>query len=149
MKARYIDAAAGVGVHGDLAGGWTFLAAETPGDDAAIRRVADARRVSIHLHAGARRVGASGRADLLVSDAGTVTRYVYGIEYEPAMMRESIFKAGIERAASTAVGFMYRCYHYDPDANSHAHAGVVALRSSAPAVHRPAARGARTDAPDP
>ena len=45
-------------------------------------------------------------------------------------MRESIFKAGLAEPA-TAVGFMNRCYHYDPDANSHAHAGVVALRIGA------------------
>jgi hypothetical protein len=46
------------------------------------------------------------------------------------MMRESIFKAGLSES-STAVGFMNRCYHYDPDANNHARAGVLALRIGA------------------
>ena len=46
------------------------------------------------------------------------------------MLRESIFKAGLSEAA-TAVGFMNRCYHYDPGANSHARAGVLALRIGA------------------
>ena len=57
------------------------------------------------------------------------------------MMRESIFKAGKAEPA-TAVGFLNRCYHYDPGANSHAHAGVVALRLGAAGFHRVARCGA-------
>jgi hypothetical protein len=45
-------------------------------------------------------------------------------------MRESIYKAGIAEPAA-ALGFMIRCYHFDPDANSHARAGVLALRYGA------------------
>jgi hypothetical protein len=59
-----------------------------------------------------------------------VTRYLHGIEYEPAVLRESIYKAGIAEPAA-AVGFLLRCYHFDPDANSHARAGVLALRFGA------------------
>jgi hypothetical protein len=59
-----------------------------------------------------------------------VTRYVYGIEFDPAIMRESIVKAGLAEPA-TAVGFMNRCYHFDPDATSSARAGVLALRVGA------------------
>ena len=59
-----------------------------------------------------------------------VTRYIHGIEYEPAMLRASIYKAGIAEPAA-AVGFLLRCYHFDPDANSHARAGVLALRFGA------------------
>ena len=32
---------------------------------------------------------------------------------------------------SSAVGFLNRCYHYDPEANSHARAGMLALRLGA------------------
>jgi len=67
---------------------------------------------------------------ILLSASGVVTRYVYGIEYEPAMLRESIYKAGIAEPAA-AVGFLLRCYHYDPGANSHARAGVLALQYGA------------------
>ena len=45
-------------------------------------------------------------------------------------MRESIVKAGLAEP-STAVGFMNRCYHFDPDANNHSRAGVLALRLGA------------------
>src|ERR1041384_5968959 len=52
------------------------------------------------------------------------------MESAPAVRRESIYKAGIAEPAA-AVGFMLRCYHYDPNANSHARAGVMALRIGA------------------
>jgi hypothetical protein len=32
---------------------------------------------------------------------------------------------------ASAVGFLNRCYHYDPDANNHSRAGVLALRIGA------------------
>lgn len=109
--------------------GWTFLAAATPGDDAAIRRVAQAVGFS-YTYIPERAEWAHPAALIFLSTAGTVTRYVYGIEYETAMMRESIFKAGLQEP-STAVGFMNRCYHFDPDANSHVRAGVLAMRLGA------------------
>ena len=55
---------------------------------------------------------------------------VLGIDFDPQVMRESIYKAGLAEP-SAAVGFMIRCYHYDPGANSHARAGVLTLRIGA------------------
>jgi protein SCO1/2 len=109
--------------------GWTFLVAAMPGDGSQIKRVADTVGFS-YTYIPERAEWAHPAALIFLSTAGAVTRYVYGIEFAPDMMRESIFKAGLSEA-STAVGFMNRCYHYDPDANSHAHAGVVALRIGA------------------
>jgi protein SCO1/2 len=109
--------------------GWTFLVAETPGDAASIRRVAEAVGFSYTFVAD-RAEWAHPAALIFVSVTGTVTRYVYGIEFEPAVMRESIIKAGTSEPA-TAVGFMNRCYHFDPDANNHSRAGVMALRVGA------------------
>jgi len=65
-----------------------------------------------------------------LSAGGAVTRYVYGIEFDPKIMRDSIYKAGMAEPA-TAVGFMLRCYHFDPDANSHTRGAVIALRVAA------------------
>lgn len=129
MKARYVTRMAELGVHGDLVGGWTFLEAETPGDDAAIRRVATACGFR-YAYVPDKAQFAHPATIMLVSNTGTITRYLNGIEYAPAMLRESIFKAGMSEPAST-VGFMFRCYHYDPDANSYAHVGVVALQFAA------------------
>jgi protein SCO1/2 len=128
MRRRYIDrlpedqrAAAETG--------WTFLVAATPGDDRAIRRVADTVGFR-YAYIKDRAEWAHPAALILLSGAGVVTRYLYGIEFEPAVMRESIYKAGIAEPAA-AVGFMLRCYHYDPNANSHARAGVMAMRIGA------------------
>jgi len=107
--------------------GWTFLV----GDAAAIRRVAETVGFG-YTYIPERAEWAHPAALIFLSSAGAVTRYVYGIEFDPAMMRESIVRTGAAEA-STAVGFMIRCYHYDPDATSHAHAGVVAMRIGAAA----------------
>ena len=124
MRARYIDRLPEA-QRADARTGWTFL----HGDEAAIRRVADAVGFK-YTYIPERAEWAHPAALIFLSTTGAVTRYVYGIEFEPPMMRESIFKAGLSEA-STAVGFMNRCYHYDPDANSHVRAGVLALRIGA------------------
>lgn len=109
--------------------GWTFLVAATPGDAAAIHRVAEAVGFR-YTYIVDRAEWAHPAALILLSASGVVTRYVYGIEFDPMVMRESIYKAGIAEPAA-AVGFILRCYHYDPNANSHARAGVMALRIGA------------------
>ena len=109
--------------------GWTFLLAAMPGDGAAIRRVADTVGFR-YTYVKERAEWAHPAALILLSAAGVVTRYVHGIEYEPAMLRASIYRAGVAEPAA-AVGFLLRCYHFDPDASSHARAGVLALRFGA------------------
>ena len=109
--------------------GWTFLLAAVPGDGAAIRRVADTVGFR-YTYIQDRAEWAHPAALILLSAAGVVTRYLHGIEYDPAVLRASIYKAGVSEPAA-AVGFMLRCYHYDPDANNHARAGVLTLRVGA------------------
>jgi protein SCO1/2 len=129
MKVKYLARLAQLGATGDLADGWTFLAAGAPGDDASIRRVADA--VGFHYnYVPERAEWAHPAALMFVSSQGVMTRYVYGIEFATPMMRESIIKAGMSEP-TTAAGYMLRCYHYDPEEGSYAHAGVVVLRFAA------------------
>lgn len=128
MRTRYIDRLPEA-QRADAKAGWTFLVAEIPGDGAAIRRVAEAVGFS-YTYIADRAEWAHPAALIFVSVKGTVTRYVYGIAFEPQVMRESIIKAGTSEPA-TAVGFMNRCYHFDPDANNHSRAGVMALRIGA------------------
>lgn len=128
MKERYIAKLPEV-QRGPAEKGWTFLAAAAPGDAAAIRRVAEAVGFK-YVYVEDRAEWAHPAALMFLSTTGVVTRYVYGIEYDPKVIRESIIKAGLAEPA-TAVGFMNRCYHFDPDANSHTRAGVFALRIGA------------------
>jgi protein SCO1/2 len=107
--------------------GWTFLVAN--GDAAEIARVAAAVGFS-YAYIEERAEWAHPAALIFLSTAGTVTRYVFGIEFDPQMMRESIFKAGLAEP-TTAVGFMNRCYHFDPSASDHSREGMMALRVGA------------------
>jgi protein SCO1/2 len=128
MRQRYLDRIA-EDQRATARAGWTFLVAAVPGDSSAIQRVADAVGFR-YTYVKDRAEWAHPAALILLSAGGVVTRYLYGIEYDPKVMRESIYKAGLAEPAA-AVGFMLRCYHYDPGANSHARAGVTALRVGA------------------
>jgi protein SCO1/2 len=128
MRQRYLERLPEA-LRASAAKGWTYLVAETPGDGAAIRRVAESVGFS-YTYVADRAEWAHPAALIFLSVTGTVTRYVYGIEFDPQAMRESIIKAGTSEPA-TAIGFMNRCYHYDPDANNHSRAGVMALRIGA------------------
>jgi protein SCO1/2 len=128
MRDRYV-ARAPEGDRERAQTGWTFLLAAVPGDDTQIRRVADAVGFK-YTYLPQRAEWAHPAALIFLSAAGVVSRYVYGIEFDPKMMRESIYKAGLAEPA-TAVGFMNRCYHFDPDENSHTRGAVTALRIGA------------------
>jgi len=128
MKARYIDHLPEK-MRESAAKGWTFLAAAKAGDDTQIRRVAESVGFK-YVYIPDRAEWAHPAALIFLSTKGIVTRYVYGIEFPADVMRESIVKAGLAEMSS-AVGFMNRCYHFDPDANNHSRAGVFALRLGA------------------
>lgn len=109
--------------------GWTFLSALDPSDSRAIAALADA--VGFHYtYIRERAEWAHPAALIFLSSAGAVTRYVHGTQFEAPLIRESIVKAGLSEPA-TAIGFMNRCYHFDPDANNHSRAGVLTLRVGA------------------
>jgi len=124
MRKRYMDQ---TGIEDESA--WTFLVAAVPGDGSQIHRVADAVGFT-YEYIPDRAEWAHPAAFIFVSSAGAVTRYVYGIDFEPGVLRQSIFQAG-RAEPSTSAGFMFRCYHYDPGANDHSRAGVLALRVGA------------------
>lgn len=109
--------------------GWTFLVAPMPGNAGPIQQVAETVGFK-YVYVKDRAEWAHPAALIFLSTTGVVTRYVYGIEFDAQMMRESIIKAGLAEPA-TAVGFMNRCYHFDPNANSKARQGVLALRLGA------------------
>ena len=114
--------------------GWTFLAdptAQGPDAGASIRRVADAVGFK-YTYLKVRAEYAHPAALIFLSPSGKVSRYVYDVQYQPAVLAESVARAGLGEASS-AVGFMFRCFHYDSNANNHSHAGVAVLRYGAAA----------------
>ena len=109
--------------------GWTFLLAATPGDATQIQRVANLVGFA-YKYLPDQAEYAHPAALIALSSQAVVTRYVYGIEFAAAMLTETILKAGLAEPM-TAIGFMNRCYHFDPDANNHARAGMLALQLGA------------------
>lgn len=109
--------------------GWTFLSAVDPNDSRAIAALADSVGFR-YTYVRERAEWAHPAALIFLSTSGTVTRYVHGTQFEAPLIRESIIKAGLSEPA-TAIGFMNRCYHFDPNANNHSRAGVLTLRVGA------------------
>jgi protein SCO1/2 len=64
-------------------------------------------------------------AVFLVSPTGHLTRYLYGIVYEPEDLKLAIIEAKAEKARSTVESLLLYCYHYDPQGKRY---GLVAMR---------------------
>jgi protein SCO1/2 len=111
--------------------GWTFLVADRPGDGAAIRRLAESVGFG-YRYVTERGEWAHPATLVFLSASGMVTRYVHGIQYEQGVLDVSVMKAGIAEP-SAAAGFLQRCFHYNPDANSQVAAGVSLMRYGAAA----------------
>lgn len=95
------------------AGGWTFLVARD-GSDAAIRRLADTVGIG-YRYVPERAEWAHPAALVFLSPSGIVTRYVHGIQYDHDDLLTSVMLAGTAEPAA-AVGFVQRCFHWDPNA---------------------------------
>jgi protein SCO1 len=89
--------------------GWHFLT----GDEAAIAELARAvgfryrydPRLDQYVH---------GAAIMVLTPAGRLARYFYGIEYSPRDLRLGLVEAATEKIGSRIDQFLLFCYHYDP-----------------------------------
>jgi protein SCO1/2 len=109
-------------------GGWTFLVAPKDGDDSSIRALADA--VGLRVHKADSGDWAHPAVLVFLSPGGTVTRYVHGARFEADDISSSIARAGIAEP-SGAIGFVNRCFHYDPGAHSYARTGLNVMKFTA------------------
>jgi protein SCO1 len=64
-------------------------------------------------------------AVFLVSPTGHLTRYLYGIVFEPDDLKLAVIEAKAEQARSTVESLLLYCYHYDPQGKRYA---LVAMR---------------------
>jgi protein SCO1/2 len=109
-------------------GGWTFLVAAEDGDDSSIQSLADA--VGVRFHKASTGDWAHPAVLVFLSPSGAVTRYVHGARFEPDDISTSIVRAGISEP-SGAIGFVNRCFHYDPGAHSYARTGLNVMKFTA------------------
>jgi protein SCO1 len=110
-------------------GGWTYLVAETPDDDAAIRRVAETVGFG-YRYLPDQAEFAHPAALIFLSPSGKVTRYMHGIEYDPADLFTSLVRAGTAEP-SASVGFVQRCFHWEPPSTAGARTGQAVMRFGA------------------
>ncbi len=64
-------------------------------------------------------------AVFLVSPTGHLTRYLYGIVYDPDDLKLAIIESKAEKARTTIEKLLLYCYHYDPQGKRYA---LVAMR---------------------
>jgi protein SCO1/2 len=112
-KARYVERIgrpeAAAGLHF-----WTV----TPGAERGVERLAD--EVGFR-YAYDTRTGEYGHnaALFVLSPTGTITRYLYGIDYPPRDVRLALVEAGEGTVGSTLDRFLLTCYEYDEHAQGY------------------------------
>jgi len=91
------------------AGGWHFLT----GDHAAIEELTEAVGFRYHYD---QQTGEFGHATgiVLLTPAGKVSRYYYGIDFSPRDLRLGLIEAAEARIGTPIDQLLLFCFHYDP-----------------------------------
>lgn len=90
--------------------GWTFLTGKEP----AIKRLADAVGFR-YTFVPERGEYAHTAALMICTPDGTISRYMYGIEYDPVTLRLSMIEAADGKIGSAVDQLILYCFHYDAD----------------------------------
>jgi protein SCO1/2 len=56
---------------------------------------------------------------MFISPDGTITRYLYGIDYPSLNLRNALYDAAEGKIGSVVERAMLYCYSYDPDSRSY------------------------------
>jgi len=104
----------------DAVTGWHLLT----GHEKNIRAVADAVGFGYEWNA-ARSEYAHGAVLVLLTPDGRVSRYIYGVKFDPKVLRLSLVEASEGKVGSTMDKIFLLCFHYDPTTAQY---GPVAMR---------------------
>lgn len=102
------------------AAGWHFLT----GDENSIKALADAVGFGFRWVED-RKEYAHAAAVMVLTPEGQVSRYLYGVLYEPRTVRLALAEAGVGTVSSLTERFLLYCFHYDANAGRF----VVAARN--------------------
>lgn len=116
IKQRYLRQYGRAGT----ANGWHFLT----GDDAAIRTLTDAAGFGFK-YVKARREYAHAAVILVCTPDGTISRYLYGVQFPSRTLRLSLVEASNGEIGTTVDRFLLYCLQYDAEAGRY---GPVARR---------------------
>jgi protein SCO1/2 len=65
---------------------------------------------------------------MVLTEAGQVSRYLFGIDYPPSDLRMALVEAAEGRLGSLADRIRFMCYQYDPNTNSYAPEAMAIMR---------------------
>jgi protein SCO1/2 len=91
-------------------GGWHFLT----GDEPSIRQVADAVGFR-YLYDPTIDQYAHASGLVVATSHGVISRYLYGVRYQPSDLRLALVEASGNRVGSAVDRLLLLCYHYDPE----------------------------------
>lgn len=104
--------------------GWRFLT----GTEAAVRRVAETVGFGYRWDEDTQQYVHAAAVFVLTPD-GRVSRYLYGVQYDPRTVRLSLAEASAGRYASTLDKIILFCFHYDAGEGRYAPAAVKVMRA--------------------
>jgi protein SCO1/2 len=108
------------------ANGWRVLT----GKEEHIQRLADA--VGFHFqYVPATREYAHAAAAIILTPDGRVSRYLYGVEYDPQTIRLSLVEAGEGKIGSAVDQVLLFCFHYDETKGRYGPAAAALMRTGA------------------
>lgn len=103
--------------------GWRFLT----GDEAETRRLADAVGFRYKFDATTGQYAHAAGLIVLTPD-GTVSRYLYGVEFPPRDLRLALVEASGGKVGTPTDQVLLLCYHYDPTTGKYGLAIMNLLR---------------------
>jgi protein SCO1/2 len=103
--------------------GWHFLV----GDEANIRKVTEAVGFEYRYDSRQKQY-AHPAAIYLLTPAGRLARYLYGIQFDPGDVRLGLLEASEGRSISTTEKLLLYCYHYDPQGKRYSLVAMNVMR---------------------
>lgn len=96
------------------AAGWHFLTAPEPGQEDSIRRLADSVGFRYRYDPATKQYAHASGFVILTPD-GRVSRYFFGINFNPAELHGALAAAGAREINRTPIEqFLLLCFHYNP-----------------------------------
>ena len=103
--------------------GWHFLT----GDEASVRRLAYAIGFRYAFDASQQQYAHASGVVVLTS-AGTIARYFFGVEYAPRDLRLALVEASAGRIGSPVDQLLLFCFHWDPATGRYSRLAIDAVR---------------------
>lgn len=110
-KKKYVERYGKAGTEG----GWHFLV----GDERDIKRLAGIVGFQYH-YVPSQKEYAHPAVFTLASPDGKIMRYVYGVNFDPEVVRLSLVEASEGKVGTTLDRFILYCFHYDAEAGRYA-----------------------------